>query len=66
MLLSTDVAALRVFDRKVLRKIFGPVRVRDNFSIRFNNELYELLNINLSKRVYRVIRLIEWNIQNPL
>ena len=43
-LLSTDVAALRVFERKVLRKIFGPVRVGDDFRIRFNSELYELLN----------------------
>ena len=43
-LLSTDGAALRVFERKVLRKIFGPVRVGDDFRIRFNSELYELLN----------------------
>ena len=43
-LLSTDAAALRVFERKVLPKIFGPVRVGDDFRIRFNSELYELLN----------------------
>ena len=43
-LLSTDAAALRVFKRKDLRKIFGPVRVEDDFRIRFNSELYELLN----------------------
>ena len=43
-LLSTDAAALRVFERKILRKIFGPVRVGDNCHIRFNSELYELLN----------------------
>ena len=43
-LLSTDVAALRIFERKVLRKIFGPVRVGDYFRIRYNSELYELLN----------------------
>ena len=46
-LLSTDAAALRVFERKVLRKIFGPVRVGDDFRIRFNSELYELLNDNM-------------------
>ena len=28
-LLSTHAAAMRVFERKVLRKIFGPVRVAD-------------------------------------
>ena len=43
-LLSTDAAALRIFERKVLRKIFGPVRVGDDFRIRSNRELYELLN----------------------
>ena len=43
-LLSTDAAALKVFERKVLRKIFDPVRVGDDFRIRFNSELYELLN----------------------
>ena len=39
-LLSTDAADLRVFERKVLRKIFGLVRVGDDFRIRFNSELY--------------------------
>ena len=43
-LLSTDAAVLRVFERKNLRKIFGPVRVVDDFRIRFNSELYKLLN----------------------
>ena len=43
-LLSTDAAALRVFERKVLRKILGPKRVGDDFRILFNSELYELLN----------------------
>ena len=43
-LLSTDAAALRVFERKVLRKIFGPVRVGHDFRIRFNSELYEVVN----------------------
>ena len=43
-LLNNDAAAFRVFERKVLRKIFGPVRVGDDFRIRYNSELYELLN----------------------
>ena len=41
-LLSTDEAALKVFERKVLIKISDPVRVRDNFRVRFNGE--RLLN----------------------
>ena len=43
--------------RKVLRKVFGPVRVGDDFRIRYNSELYELLNdldvvqrINIQRR----------------
>ena len=43
-LLSTDVAALRVFERKVLCKIFGSVLVGNDFRIRYNSKLYELLN----------------------
>ena len=35
---------LRVFERKVLRNIFGPVRLSDDFRIRSNSELYALLN----------------------
>ena len=35
-LLGTDTAALGAFERKVLRKIFGPVQVGDDFRIRSN------------------------------
>ena len=41
---NTDAAVLRVFGRKVQRKIFGLVRVDDDFLIRSKNELYDLLN----------------------
>ena len=43
-LLSTDTPALRVFERKVLRKIFDPVQVADDFFLRSNGELSKLLN----------------------
>ena len=43
-LLSTDVEALRVFERKVLRNIFRLGRVGNDIRIRYNCELYELLN----------------------
>ena len=43
-LLSTDAAALRVFEKKVLLKIFGSVRDDDDFRIRSSSEPYELLN----------------------
>ena len=37
-LLSTDTAALSIYKRKVQNKIFGPVRVGDDFHIRSNNK----------------------------
>ena len=45
-------AALSVFERKVLRKIFRPVRVGDDFRICSNSELYMLLNdIDVVQRI---------------
>ena len=52
MVSQTDAAALGVFERKVLRKIFGPVRVGDDYRIRMNHELYELYDdIDLVQRI---------------
>ena len=49
---STDAAALAVFERKVLRMIFGPARVGDDYRIRTNRELYELFNdMDVVKRI---------------
>ncbi|XP_043064518.1 uncharacterized protein LOC122320474 [Drosophila ficusphila] len=39
---QSDAAALGVFERKILRKIFGPICVGDAYRIRWNHELYEL------------------------
>lgn len=44
MLLRSNAAALGVFDRKTLHKIFSSIRVGDVFSITTNKELYDLLN----------------------
>ena len=49
---QSDAAALGVFERKVLRKIFGPLRVGDDFRIRMNHELYELYDdIDVVQRI---------------
>ena len=49
---NTDVAALGVFARKVLLKIFGPVRFSNDYRIRTNRELYELINnVDVAKRI---------------
>jgi hypothetical protein len=34
--------ALRVFERKILRRIFGPVNDSGQWRIRYNHEVYEL------------------------
>jgi hypothetical protein len=34
--------ALRVFKRKILRRIFGPVNDNGQWRIRYNHEVYEL------------------------
>ena len=49
---SNDAAALAVFERKVLLKIFGTVRVGDDYCIRTNRKLYELfIDMDVSKRI---------------
>ena len=51
-LLSTNAAALRVLERKVLCKISGLGRVGDDFRIRLSSELYDLLNdIDVVQRI---------------
>jgi hypothetical protein len=39
----TDENALRIFERKILRKIYGPVLQNGEFRIRYNEELNELI-----------------------
>ncbi|XP_051858122.1 uncharacterized protein LOC127565084 [Drosophila albomicans] len=48
----SDAAALGVFERKILRKIFGPICVDDVYRIRYNHELYELYgDVDVASRV---------------
>lgn len=42
--MCSDAATMGAFERKVLQKIIALVRVDDNFHIRTNTELYDLLN----------------------
>ena len=56
---QSDAAALGVFERKILRKIFGPVRVGDDYRIRMNHELYELYgDIDIYRRI--TIQRLRW------
>jgi hypothetical protein len=38
-----DINNLLVFDRQILRKIFGPVQCKEGWRIRRNNELRKLM-----------------------
>ena len=38
-LTKSDENSLRIFERKILRKIYGPVQERDTWRIRYNEEL---------------------------
>jgi hypothetical protein len=42
VLTKKDELQLTVLERKVLRKIFGPIRDTDQWRRRYNEELYEL------------------------
>ena len=43
VLSQSDDASLGVFERKILRAIFGPTNDNGEWRIRYNNELYTLL-----------------------
>ena len=42
VLSKSDEAILRVFERKILRSIFGPTNDNEEWRIKYNNELYTL------------------------
>jgi hypothetical protein len=42
VLTKKDELQLAVFERKVLRKVFGPIQDTDQWRRRYNKELYQL------------------------
>jgi ribosomal protein S28E/S33 len=44
---DTDENNLRIFERKILRKIFGPVNIDDIRRIRNNMEIDELIKVQI-------------------
>ena len=40
---NVDINKLRTFERKILRKIYGPVREAEGWRVRYNHELQELI-----------------------
>lgn len=56
---DTDVKILRVFERRILRKIFGPVRTYEGWRERYNAELDELVEGKDGVRLVKARR-IDW------
>jgi len=46
VLSKSDEAILGVFERKILRAIFGPANDNGEFRIKYNNDLYTLYKEN--------------------
>lgn len=54
-----DTEAFRVFEKKLLSEIFGPVHIGDYFGIRTNKKLYDLVNeIDVVQRIN--IKRLRW------
>jgi DNA-binding MarR family transcriptional regulator len=46
-----------VFDRKILRRIYGPVQDKDQWRSRYNKELYDLFKKTKLSLTIRIARL---------
>ena len=57
VLSKTDEASLGVFERKILRAIFGPTNDNGEWRIRYNNELFTLYKENDTVTYIKINRL---------
>jgi hypothetical protein len=57
VLSKSDEASLGVFERKILRAIFGPTNDNGEWRIRYNNELYTLYKVNDIVTYIKIYRL---------
>ena len=54
---SRDEELLRVFERRVLRTIYGPIRESDEYRQRYNHELYDLYKEPSIAKIMKINRL---------
>jgi hypothetical protein len=52
-----DESLLQIFEKKILRRIYGPIYEGGIWRIRYNNELYKLYNEPDTVRVIKIGRL---------
>ena len=58
--LSQSDVALGVFENKILRKMFGSVRIGEDYLIRMNHELYELYaEMDIVKRLQYIVLILK-------
>jgi hypothetical protein len=58
-LTKTDEVTLGSFERKILRKIYGPIEERGEWRIRYSHELYQLYKLRSIVKVVKFARL-QW------
>jgi hypothetical protein len=56
-LAKTEENKLKVFERKILRKIYGPISKHSNWHSRYNHELYQLYEYSEIIKVTKAGRL---------
>jgi hypothetical protein len=52
-----DEEKLRIFERKVLRRIYGPTREKEGWRIKYNHEIYDLYKNPETVKTVRLGRL---------
>ena len=58
---SSDEQAFGVFERKILRKIYGPFYDRGEWRIQWNQELYDIrVNVDIDVVKHIKIQLLRW------
>jgi hypothetical protein len=53
-LIKTDKASMSTFERKILRKIYGPIQEREKCRIRYNHELYQFYKLPSTVQVIKI------------
>lgn len=56
---SKDTKALSIFERRILRKMYGPIKERDEYKTRTNREIEDIIDTEDIVRYVKALR-ITW------